>query len=66
MKGRTSEMEFIPGVVSREGRKHGIPTPYNDAVVEIDRMINRRELPMDPSNFELLKRESCRVELGRL
>ena len=55
MKGRTSEMEFIPGVVSREGKRLGIATPFNDAVVEIDRMINRRELPMDPSNLELLK-----------
>jgi len=56
MKGRRSEMEFIPGVVAREGRKLGIATPFNDAVVEIDRMINRGELAMDPSNFELLKR----------
>jgi 2-dehydropantoate 2-reductase len=55
MKGRTSEMEFIPGVVAREGKRLGIPTPFNDAVVEIDRLINRREIPMDPSNLELLK-----------
>ena len=54
IKGRTSEMEFIPGVVSRKGRELGIPTPFNDAVVRIDRMINRGELKMDPSNFELL------------
>jgi 2-dehydropantoate 2-reductase len=57
MKGRTSEMEFIPGVVSRKGKELGIPTPFNDAVVEIDRMINRREIPMDRSNFELLKQK---------
>jgi 2-dehydropantoate 2-reductase len=55
MKGRKSEMEWIPGVVSRKGRELGIATPFNDAIVEIDAMINRRELPMDPSNFELLK-----------
>ena len=55
MKGRTSEMEFIPGVVSRKGRELGIATPFNDAVVEIDRMINRGELEMGPKNFELLK-----------
>ena len=59
MKGRTSEMEYIPGVVSREGRKHGVSTRYNDAVVEIDRMINRRELAMNASNFELLKRKAA-------
>ena len=55
IKGRRSEMEFITGLVSRGGREHGIPTPYNDAVREIDRRINRGELKMDPSNFELLK-----------
>jgi 2-dehydropantoate 2-reductase len=54
MKGRTSEMEFIPGLVARKGREHGIPTPFNDAVVEIDRQINKGLLPMDRSNFERL------------
>lgn len=54
LKGRRSEMEFITGLVSRKGREHGIATPYNDAVREIDRRINAGELRMDPSNFELL------------
>src|SRR5687767_13877501 len=57
IKGRKSEMEWIPGIVSRKGRELGIPTPFNDAVVEIDRLINRGELKMDPSNFELLKQK---------
>ena len=56
IKGRTSEMEFIPGVVARKGRELGIPTPCNDAVLEIDRQINKGRLKMDRSNFELLKR----------
>ncbi len=56
IKGRTSEMEYIPGVVSRKGREFGIATPLNDAVVEIDRRINTGEISMDRSNFELLKR----------
>ena len=55
IKGRTSEMEFIPGVVTRKGIELGIPTPFNDAVVEIDRQINRREIRMEAANFELLK-----------
>jgi len=55
IKGRKSEMEFISGIVSRKGRELGIPSPCNDAVVEIDRMINRREIKMDAANFELLK-----------
>jgi len=55
LKGRKSEMEFISGVVSKKGRELGIPTPGNDAIVEIDRHINTRQIKMDRSNFELLK-----------
>lgn len=59
IKGRRSEMEFISGVVARQGRELGISTPFNDAVVEIDRRINRGELRMDRANFELLKQLSA-------
>ena len=58
IKGRASEIEFISGVVSRKGRKLGIATPLNDAVVEIDRQINRGEIKMERANFELLKKPS--------
>jgi len=55
IKGRKSEMEFITGLVTKKGKELGIPTPYNDAVIEIDRQINKGEIKMDRSNFELLK-----------
>jgi 2-dehydropantoate 2-reductase len=55
IKGRTSEMEYIPGVVCRKGRELGISTPFNDAVVALDREINAGRLTMDASNFERLK-----------
>jgi 2-dehydropantoate 2-reductase len=55
LKGRKSEMEYIPGVVSREGKRLGVPTPFNDAVVEIDRRINAGELEMGVANLDLLK-----------
>lgn len=55
IKGRRSEMEFISGVVSKMGREFGIATPFNDAVIEIDRAINRGEIKMGRSNFDLLK-----------
>ena len=58
IKGRASEIEFISGVVSRKGRELGIVTPLNDAVVEIDRQINRGEIKMERANFELLKKPS--------
>ena len=55
LKGRTSEMEYIPGLVARKGRELGIPTPCNDAVIALDREINAGRLAMDRSNFDLLK-----------
>jgi 2-dehydropantoate 2-reductase len=55
IKGRTSEMEYIPGLVARKGRELGIPTPCNEAVVALDREINRGSLEMDRSNFERLQ-----------
>ena len=57
IKGRTSEMEYIPGAVSRKGRELGIATPFNDAIVEIDRMINKGQLKMSPDNFKLLQQK---------
>lgn len=55
IKGRRSEMAFIPGLVSDKGRELGIPTPCNDAIVKLDRQINRGELKMEPANLERLK-----------
>lgn len=34
-KGRKTEIDYINGVVSRKGRVAGLPTPYNDKVVEL-------------------------------
>jgi len=55
IKGRKSEMEFITGLVTKKGKELGIPTPCNDAVIEIDRQINKGEITMDRSNLDLLK-----------
>lgn len=55
LKGRSSEIAFISGLVAGKGRELGIPVPANEAVAEIDRMINRREIAMDASNYALLR-----------
>jgi 2-dehydropantoate 2-reductase len=55
IKGRRSEMAFINGLVSEKGKEVGVPTPYNDAVTEIALQIDRGEIKMDVSNFDLLK-----------
>ncbi len=55
IKGRKSEMEYINGLVSRRARELGIPTPFNDAVAEIARMIDDGEIEMGRANYELLQ-----------
>ena len=55
LKGRTSEIAFISGLVSAKGRELGIATPANDAVTAIDHQINRREIIMDAANYALLR-----------
>jgi len=34
-KGRDCEIDFINGIICRKGREAGIPTPFNDKVVEL-------------------------------
>ena len=55
LKGRTSEIGFISGLVARKGRELGIATPANDAVTAIDGQINRGEIKMDAANHVLLQ-----------
>ena len=55
IKGRISEMAFITGAVASRARDLGIPTPYSDAVLELDRQINQGQRLMDVANLELLK-----------
>ena len=55
LKGRKNEIEFINGLVSRKGKEAGIPTPYNDVMSGLAREINRGNLEMDPSNYDLIK-----------
>jgi len=55
LKGRKNEIEFINGLVSRKGKEHGVPTPYNDVLSALAREINRGNLEMDPTNYDLIK-----------
>jgi len=34
MKGRRTAIDYLNGFVAAEGGRAGIPTPFNDAVVE--------------------------------
>lgn len=50
-KGKPTEVPMINGYVSEVGRKHGIPTPFNDTVVKIVKMIEAGELSLSMDNL---------------
>ena len=51
-KGRPTEVRMIDGYVCQVGRKHGIPTPFCDKVVEIVERIGAGELPLSDENLK--------------
>ena len=54
MKGRRTEIEYLNGYVAGQGRKLGVPTPFNDAVVEAVRRFPVGRLTPDAKNIEPL------------
>ena len=52
MKGRRTEIEYLNGYVAAEGRRLGIPTPVNDAIVAEVRRHGVGRLRPDPKNLE--------------
>ncbi|MDP2627398.1 MAG: 2-dehydropantoate 2-reductase, partial [Candidatus Rokubacteria bacterium] len=54
MKGRRTEIEYLNGYVSAQGRKVGVPTPMNDAVVRTVLSHGVGRLRPDPKNLEPL------------
>lgn len=51
--GKTCEIDEINGLVSRWGKKHGLPTPFNDLIVEIVHSIERGERKPGRENLRL-------------
>ena len=56
-RNKPCEIEDINGVVCVWGKKHGVPTPYNDRIVEIVHSIERGERKYSPKNLELFQGE---------
>jgi 2-dehydropantoate 2-reductase len=52
-KGRATEINAINGVVCETGRKYGIPTPFNDKVVEV---VTAAQEGKGPFSMENLRR----------
>jgi 2-dehydropantoate 2-reductase len=56
MKGRRTEIDYLNGFVAEEGRKAGIATPFNDAVVDAFHAHAVGALTPGPRNLEPLAR----------
>jgi len=56
LKGRRTEIDYLNGYVSAEGRKLGVKTPFNDAIVELINQSPPGTLRPDPKNLEPLAR----------
>jgi 2-dehydropantoate 2-reductase len=54
MRGRRTEVQYLNGYVSEQGRRVGIPTPFNDKVVELITRVPPGTLKPDPRNLEPL------------
>ena len=54
-KGRKSEVSMINGYVCGVGRRHGIPTPFCDCVVDIVSKIEKKELPLSIDNIRFFQ-----------
>lgn len=52
-KGKLTEVRMINGYVSQTGKKHGIPTPFNDKIVEIVSGIEQKNIPLSHENIDL-------------
>ncbi|MCL4801878.1 MAG: hypothetical protein KJ025_19970, partial [Burkholderiales bacterium] len=55
MKGRHSEVDELNGLVAREGRRHGVATPVNDAVVARAPRIPPRQQHPQPGHLPQVK-----------
>ena len=54
LKGRTTEVDFLNGYVVRKGAEVGIPTPVNQAIVDLTHRVSRGEIEQSLSNIELV------------
>jgi 2-dehydropantoate 2-reductase len=54
MRRRRTEVEYLNGYVAAQGRTVGVPTPFNDAIVELFRRHGVGTLTPDPKHLEPL------------
>lgn len=54
-KGKKTEVDMINGFVVEQGKKYGVPTPYNDIAVKIIKGIENKELPLSMDNLKFFE-----------
>jgi len=54
MKGRHTEVDYLNGYVVRKGREVDVPTPMNEAIVQVTKRMEAGELKPNPGNLMLL------------
>ncbi len=59
-KGRRSEIDFMNGLIAAKGREVGIPTPFNDAVIEAMRAVDDGTFPQNPEHVDRVLRAAGR------
>ncbi len=56
-KGRHSEIDYMNGLICRKGRELGVPTPFNDAIVEAMHGIDDGSIKPDPSVVDQIMKD---------
>lgn len=54
-KGKKTEVDMINGFVVEQGKKYGVPTPYNDIAVRVIKGIENKELPLSMDNLKFFE-----------
>jgi 2-dehydropantoate 2-reductase len=54
-KGRRTEIEFLNGLIVREGDKLGLPSRANGMLTDLVKRVERGELKADPKNITELR-----------
>jgi 2-dehydropantoate 2-reductase len=62
-KGNVTEVNMINGYVSQTGKRFGILTPFNDAIVDIVTRIEKGDLPLSKENLNILPQNLFRFDL---
>lgn len=65
LKGRRTEIDYLNGYVSEQGRRVGVKTPFNNAIVELFHRHGVGTLRPDPKNLEPLVRMLAESHCGR-